>query len=53
MTRLREFWRDTSAATSIEYAIIGAFLSILIVGGATAIGTKLKAKIEPVASGLS
>lgn len=38
---LRNFAVDESGATAIEYAMISGLLSIMIVGGATQIGTTL------------
>lgn len=35
------FWRDARGTTLIEYCVIAGLVSIAIVGGATAIGTKL------------
>ena len=39
---MKAFARDTSGATAIEYAMIAAFLSIMIVAGATQIGLTVK-----------
>lgn len=52
-TIIRALWRDTAAATSIEYAVIGSIISIGIVLGATAIGTKLNANILPISTNLN
>ncbi len=41
MKLIYRFLVDDSGATAIEYVMIGAFVSILIVGGVTAIGTKI------------
>ena len=38
---LIRFWRDARAATAIEYCLVAALISIIIVAGATSIGTKL------------
>jgi pilus assembly protein Flp/PilA len=46
------FLSDNSGATAIEYALIAGFISILIVGGATLIGTHLNTIFSNVASGL-
>ena len=35
------FWRDNKGATAIEYAMIAAFISIVIVGAVRQIGTNL------------
>ena len=53
MSSLRRFWRDQSGATAIEYALIGGFISIVIVVGATQSGTNLNAKLQKVSQGLS
>ncbi|MBV9043776.1 MAG: Flp family type IVb pilin [Alphaproteobacteria bacterium] len=45
------FLADRSGATAIEYAMIAVFLSILIVAGVTALGTKLTAFFNSVAAG--
>ena len=47
------FLRDDLGATSIEYALIAGFISIAIVAGATAVGTKLNLKFQGVSNGLS
>lgn len=38
---LKRFQADESGATAIEYALIGGLISIVIVGGATSIGSRL------------
>ena len=50
---IRRFWADTSGATAIEYCFIAGLISIVIVAGATAIGTKLNGKFTSVAGGLN
>ena len=42
MRRLTRFLRNCDGAVSLEYAIIGAMLSILIIGGAESIGTTIQ-----------
>ncbi len=51
-TELKRLASDRSAATAIEYALIAVLLSILIVGGATLIGTGLSSIFENVASSI-
>jgi pilus assembly protein Flp/PilA len=48
--RLKNIITDETAATSIEYALISSFISIVIVGGATSIGSQLDAYFTTVAS---
>jgi pilus assembly protein Flp/PilA len=54
MRTIQRFLSDERAATAIEYAIIGALVSIAIVAGARAIGTAISSKFYgPIASNLS
>jgi Flp pilus assembly pilin Flp len=54
MRILRAFLRDTGAATSIEYAMIAAGISILIISGARKIGFNISnLYINAVANNLS
>ena len=41
MRRLQRFFRDRNGAVSIEYALIGGFISILIIAGVSTIGTTI------------
>ena len=50
---IRRFLRETSGATAIEYCFIAGFVSILIVTGATAIGSKLNVRFSLVSNGLN
>ena len=43
------FLRDTSGATSIEYGLIAALISVMLITGATAIGGSLDATFSTVA----
>jgi pilus assembly protein Flp/PilA len=38
---LKRFQKDASGATAIEYALIAGLVSIVIVAGATSIGSRL------------
>ena len=38
---MKELAANSAGATAIEYALIASLLSVLIVTGATAVGTKL------------
>jgi len=48
---LKRFQNDVSGATAIEYALIAGLLSIVIVGSATEIGTRLQAIFTRVNEG--
>jgi pilus assembly protein Flp/PilA len=46
------FVKDNTGATSIEYALIAGFLSILIIAGVNSIGTTVKGTFNTVANAL-
>lgn len=52
MTLFHRFLRDESGATAIEYGLIAALISIVILGSVQLIGTRLKGKFSSVASSL-
>lgn len=43
---------DESGATAIEYGLIAALIAIVIIAGATFVGTKLNGTFSKVASNL-
>lgn len=47
---MKRFLFDESGATSIEYALIAVLISIVIIGGATMIGTTLNGTFNLVSS---
>ena len=54
MAIIGAFWRAKRGATSIEYALIGGLISILIVTGVTLIGSNLSTHYySPLAAKLS
>ena len=50
---MRDFWKDESGATAIEYGLIAAGISVAIVGLVSTIGTDLVAVFDKVSKGLS
>jgi pilus assembly protein Flp/PilA len=51
---LRKFLADQRGASAIEYCVIAAFLSVLVVAGARAIGTSINNNMYgPIASNLN
>ena len=48
---IARFWSDRRGATVIEYAMIAAFVSIVIVTAVTSIGTKLNDSFVAVGAG--
>ncbi len=47
---LDEFLSDESGASAIEYALIASLISIVIIGGATILGTTLEATYNSIAT---
>lgn len=52
MKNLSRFLADESGATAIEYGLIAALISVVIIAAVSAIGTNLKTKFSTVASAL-
>jgi pilus assembly protein Flp/PilA len=54
MTKLLIFFiKDRRGATALEYCMIAALISILLVAGATTVGTGLRSKFTPVSTALT
>jgi pilus assembly protein Flp/PilA len=49
---MKDFLVDECGATAIEYALIAAFISIVIVTALTTLGTQLNAAFTAVSNGL-
>lgn len=45
--------KDESGATAIEYGLIAALISVMIIAGATVVGTQLKAVFEGIGTKLT
>jgi pilus assembly protein Flp/PilA len=45
---LTRFVKDESGATAIEYGLIAALIAVVIIGGATLVGTSLDSKFETI-----
>ena len=52
MSFLARFLRNESGATAIEYGLIAALISVVIVGALTTIGTNLDTKFTTVGTSL-
>jgi pilus assembly protein Flp/PilA len=53
MTSVRQFLRDESGATAIEYGLIAACISIAIVAVVQGVGTKLNSTFTKVEQALN
>jgi pilus assembly protein Flp/PilA len=52
MSLLREFWRNESGATAIEYALIAAGIGIAIITTVNALGSAISGKFNTVKAAL-
>ena len=52
MRTLSRFLRDESGATAIEYGLIAAGISVVIIASVNLIGTNLDAKFDAIAAAL-
>ena len=53
MRKLGHFGRDTTAATSIEYALIAGGIALAIVAIVAVVGTNLVTPYQTIATGLN
>ena len=53
MTLVSKFLRDESGATAIEYGLIAALVSVVLIAILTTLGTTLKAKFAAICKGLN
>jgi pilus assembly protein Flp/PilA len=53
MKALLNFWSDESGATAIEYGLLAALISVVIIGTVKVAGTNLSAKFQTIANNLS
>jgi pilus assembly protein Flp/PilA len=51
-TLFTRFIRNESGATAIEYGLIAALISVVIIGALTTVGTSLSSKFTAVATSL-
>lgn len=47
---VKRFAQDESGATAIEYSLIAALVGVVIIGGATTLGTTISAKFTSIAT---
>ncbi len=50
---VKNFVRDESGASAIEYALVAALIAIVIIGGARLVGERASTAFSGVASGLN
>jgi pilus assembly protein Flp/PilA len=53
MTFLKRFLNNESGATAVEYGLIAALIAVVIITGATALGSALNAKFTTIGTTVS
>jgi pilus assembly protein Flp/PilA len=53
MSLIKRFIVDEDGATAIEYGLIAALISVVIITSVTAIGTKLNTAFNSISTGLT
>ena len=53
MEKMRNFFKDESGATMVEYGLMVALIAVVCIGVITTIGTKLLAKFTEVDTALN
>jgi pilus assembly protein Flp/PilA len=53
MRMFAQLLRDDSGATAIEYGLIAALISVVIIGAVTLVGSKLSGVFNSIATALS
>jgi pilus assembly protein Flp/PilA len=49
MNLVSRLWRNESGATAIEYGLIAALISVVIIGVLSTVGTRLRGKFNQIA----
>ena len=50
MEKIRNFFKDESGASAVEYGLLVALIGVVIIGAVTALGTSLSAKFTAVST---
>jgi pilus assembly protein Flp/PilA len=53
MQTISQFWSDESGATAIEYGLLAALISVVIIGAIKLVGTNLSGKFNTIAANLT
>jgi pilus assembly protein Flp/PilA len=53
MERIKNFFKDESGASAVEYGLLVALIAVVIIGAVTTLGTNLRDKFQVVADSVS
>ena len=49
MERIKNFFKDESGASAVEYGLLVALIAVVIIGAVTALGTSIQGKFQEAA----
>ena len=52
MEAIRNFWKDESGSTAVEYGLLIALIACVVISTVTSLGTDLKNKFNTVATSI-
>ncbi|MDT3708244.1 MAG: Flp family type IVb pilin [Thiobacillus sp.] len=50
---VKRFWADEEGVTAIEYGLLAALIAVMIIAGASAVGTSLNAEFTKIGACLA
>lgn len=50
---LSNLWRDETGATAIEYALVAALISVVVIAGASALGVNIGAVFDSISTSIT
>jgi pilus assembly protein Flp/PilA len=53
MERIKNFFKDESGATAVEYGLMVALIAVVIIAAVTALGTSVNSKFNSAATAIS
>jgi pilus assembly protein Flp/PilA len=52
MERIKNFFKDESGASAVEYGLLVALIAVVIIGAVTALGTSVSTKFNAAANAI-
>jgi pilus assembly protein Flp/PilA len=53
MEKLRNFFKDESGASAVEYGLLVALIAVVIIGAVTTLGSSLSTKFQTVSDSVT
>ncbi len=53
MEKIKNFFKDETGASAVEYALLVALIALVIIGAVTALGTAVSSKFSSAADGIA